>query len=194
MHTLYTIGYCKFMPDNFVRIMHEFDIKAVVDVRATPFSRAFPGYNGPVFKKFLQANSIYYLSFAEEFGGRPKDPGLYSEGKLDFEKFVAAESFIKGCERLKEGLEKFNVCLMCAQKDPIICHRAIIIAHQFRLLYPNVKIMHITPEGLESQENLDSRVLKKSRINQNPSLLQDDGQDKLDLIRAYNSQIEKTCI
>lgn len=194
MHTLYTIGYCKFTPEHFVQIMNEFAIKAVVDVRATPFSRAFPAYNEPVFKKFLQDNSIYYLSFAEEFGGRPKDPGLYEQGKLNFEKLINSERFIKGCERLKEGLEKFNVCLMCAQKDPIICHRAIIIAHQFRLKYPDVKIMHITPEGLESQENLDSRVLKKSKISQSPLLMQNDGQAEKDLIRAYNNQIEKTCI
>ena len=195
MNTLYTIGYCRYSPESFLDTMRKHDIGAVVDVRANPYSRTFSFYNQESINKFLRINSIYYLSFAKEFGGRPKDPGLYTDDKLDPEKFVASENFKRGTKRLAEGLGKFNVCLMCAQKDPIICHRAILVSHQFRMLYPDVKIIHITPEKLETQAELDRRVLAKFHKGQ-AKLLGSGGPEakKQEFMDAYAMQLEESCI
>lgn len=195
MNTLYTIGYCRYSPESFLDTMRKHDIGAVVDVRANPYSRTFPFYNRENINNYLRTNSIYYLSFAEEFGGRPKDPDLYINGKPDPEKFAASENFKHGVKRLAEGLDKFNVCLMCAQKDPIICHRAILIGHQFRLLYPDARIIHITPEKLETQAELDRRVLARFHKGQ-AQLLGSVGPEarKQELLDAYAMQLEESCI
>lgn len=171
--------------------MRNYGIKAVIDVRANPYSRMFPFYNLDNIKGFLNGHKIYYASFADEFGGRPKDASLYTNGKADFQKIIKSENFSKGCARLADALEKFNVCLMCAQKDPIICHRAILISHQFRLLYKEATIFHITPDGLESQENLDRRVLNKFHKGQAHLLSANKEQE---LAEAYLIQLEDTCV
>lgn len=57
------------------------------------------------------------------------------------------------------GLEKGNnIALMCTEKDPIDCHRAIMVARAFALNGVNVK--HILADGsLQNQAELDERLL-----------------------------------
>lgn len=189
-HDLYTIGYCRFSPEEMLAIFNESQIKAVIDVRATPYSRAFPMYNREAIKKFFNGNGLYYLSFATEFGGRltPEKDSVGSAERYDY--LRNSQDFKKGCERLHEGLMKFNVCLMCAQKDPITCHRSILISHNYRLLYPETRIFHISPEGLETQKDLDARVLKKFLKKTDP-LLNPSTESQLD--EAYRLQFQNTC-
>lgn len=161
-HSLYTIGYAAFFRiEDFLAALHGNDIGAVVDVRAQPEISSFAHYKGGHLKKVLAGEKIHYLSFAEEFGARTDDPALYSDGAVDFEKLADTPAFRTGCERIVRGLEKFNVCLMCAQRDPAVCHRAILITHKMAKLYPEITIRHIMPDGLLTQADIDEAL--KSR-------------------------------
>ena len=49
---------------------------------------------------------------------------------------------------------------MCAEKDPITCHRTILVCHKVREF--NLQINHILSDGnLESHQHLEERVLSK---------------------------------
>ena len=51
---------------------------------------------------------------------------------------------------------------MCAEKDPMTCHRTILVSNNFRFIYPDVKVKHITCQGdIETQEQLDRRIMDK---------------------------------
>ncbi|MDE5833268.1 MAG: DUF488 domain-containing protein, partial [Desulfovibrio sp.] len=142
-YTLYTVGYAAFSQSEFLKRLRDFSIGAVVDVRSEPTVSHFESYRFPAVKIFLNENGIYYLAFSRELGARPADPALYSGGKADFAKIAAWEPYRVALGRIRDGLEKFPVCLMCAQKDPLNCHRSILLTRSFASLYPEIGIVHI---------------------------------------------------
>lgn len=158
---LYSIGYSGFHNiDDFLSILEKNKISSLVDVRSSSnFSSYFNEYNN-LKNRIKDSDILYYLSFGDMLGARPKDDVLYTDRMADFTKMSQSPLFIKGCQRIRNGLEKFQICIMCAEKDPIDCHRAILVARNFNLLYPEIKIFHIHPSSdIEPQEELDKRII-----------------------------------
>lgn len=162
---LFTIGYCLYSLENFLLTLKSAGIDAVVDVRAQPDISHFREYRMAYIKAALTEAGFHYLSFAKELGARPEKADLYSpQGQVDFSRLVCDQQFIDGRIRLKNGLDKgFRICLMCAQKDPLNCHRGVLIAHEMRRKYPDIKIAHIWPDHNESQSELDKRAIREFR-------------------------------
>ena len=66
--------------------------------------------------------------------------------------------FQSGLDRLDAGMERFRVALMCAEKDPLGCHRTILVAR--RLHEQGVAVQHILEDGsIEDHESLLIRLL-----------------------------------
>jgi len=159
---LYTIGYSSFSRDTLIRTLKEHSVRALVDVRSSPYSTRFKDFNKVELESVLKKQEIYYLFFGRELGARPGDISLYVNNTASFERMSQSSLFLSGCERLYNGLHKMSVCLMCAEKDPMTCHRTILICNNFRKLYPDVQIRHIMHDGnIEIQEKLDRRLMMK---------------------------------
>ena len=159
---LYTIGYTAFSLDDFIKILQKKNIKAVIDVRSSPYSSRYSQYNRPIIEDTLKKNNIYYLFFGDVLGARPQNYSLYSDNIADFSKISKTKDFIDGCERINSGLKKMSICLMCAEKDPMTCHRSILISNRFRHIYPEIEIKHILESGIiEKQDHLDRRIMDK---------------------------------
>lgn len=63
-----------------------------------------------------------------------------------------------GLDCLRAGVSKFRISLLCAEKDPIECHRSILICRHLR--EDALAIQHIQSDGsLESTEKLEQRLL-----------------------------------
>lgn len=161
-HSLYTIGYSSFFNrDDFLACLKKNNIGALVDVRGQPEIASFDQYKGHNLKTFLKDNQIHYLSFAQEFGVRPTEDKYYTDNAVDFSKIAASEMFKNACQRIRNGLEKFNICLMCAEKDPAVCHRSILITHVLEKIYPDLKIGHILPDAILTQADIDADLKKR---------------------------------
>ena len=82
-----------------------------------------------------------------------------NKGYLDFEKVAQSERFNIGVKNVILGLEQNNnIALMCTEKDPIDCHRAILVARAFELR--GIEVNHILSDGtLQNQRKLDERLL-----------------------------------
>lgn len=96
------------------------------------------------------------------FGARPKRTDLYcDEGYLDFERVRKSSQFLKGFNNVVLGLKNGNnIVLMCTEKDPFDCHRAIMVARAFDL--SGIEINHILADGkVQSQSILNERLLNK---------------------------------
>lgn len=48
---------------------------------------------------------------------------------------------------------------MRAEKDPLTCHRAVLIAHNMKLFYPRIHIYHIQPDPVDSHADMERRFL-----------------------------------
>jgi uncharacterized protein (DUF488 family) len=58
------------------------------------------------------------------------------------------------------GMNKYRLALMCAEKDPLDCHRAILVARYVFAL--GVSVQHIHADGaLESHPQVLDRLLRQ---------------------------------
>ena len=159
---LFTIGHTNHSQEEFLQLLRANNITYLLDVRSTPFSQFTSQFNKDVIAAFLKKNGVNYNHMGKFFGARPMDKSLYAEqGYLDFEKARASKNFQKGLENVTLGLNKgFNIVLMCTEKDPFDCHRAIMVARGFELT--GFDVSHIFPDGkIITQAEFNNRLLDK---------------------------------
>ena len=69
--TIWTIGHSTHSLDEFVAMLHSFEIEIVVDIRSFPGSRKFPQFNKEALEVSLPENKIEY-TLLKKLGGRRK--------------------------------------------------------------------------------------------------------------------------
>lgn len=192
MKEIYTIGYSSFKIEDFIQILKRNNITCVIDVRSNPFSEYFQDYNKDILEKKLKKENIMYRNYKKEFGARQEEPSFYPKGYLDFDLFTKSEQFNEGVLKIAKGIEMgFSFVLMCAEKDPITCHRNIMVAKAFKERGYNIK--HILFDGsIESQDDIEKRMIKEYFPERNQMALFDENKSDEDLIKAsYNKKNEE---
>ncbi|MFP4008036.1 MAG: DUF488 family protein [Spirulinaceae cyanobacterium] len=158
-YSLYTVGHSNLEIEDFISLLQQHQITAVADVRSSPYSRRFPQFNQTAIQKSLKAIDISYVFLGQELGARTEDSNCYVEGKALYENIAKTELFSQGIQRIIKGLEHYKIALMCAEKDPITCHRTILVCR--RLKEFDLDIHHILNDGsLESHQELEERLLQ----------------------------------
>lgn len=185
-NTIYTIGYSSFSIERFIDVLKKYKITALVDVRSHPYSRFKPEFNLDNLKKELLKHNIAYVFLGEECGARVNDPTCYIDGKVNYDLVARTKKFKKGLTRIKKGMKKYTIVLMCAEKDPVVCHRTILISRHLQLL--GILIKHILSDGtVEDHTVTEKRLLKLFKLD-SPNLFF--SKEQL-LNNAYSLQGEK---
>lgn len=140
-----TIGHSAQSVESFVQLLRQAGVTAVGDVRSVPFSRHVPQFNREALKETLAAEKIAYVYLGDELGGRPKARELFSDGVADYEKMAQIESFTHGLDRVIEGARTYRIVLMCAERDPLDCHRCLLIGRALKAR--GVSVRHILAPG-----------------------------------------------
>lgn len=166
MNTLYTIGHSTHSTEQLLHLLSIHDISAVADVRSSPFSRYNPQFNREDLQKALRDAGIEYVFLGKELGARSEDPTCYADGKLQFDRLAQTEAFRSGVARLRRGMESYRVALLCAEKDPITCHRMILVCRNIR--QDGSKIDHILEDGsVEDNAHAERRIMQSLGIQEN---------------------------
>jgi len=157
---IYTIGHSNHPAERFIELLRQHDIGAVADVRSLPFSRFNPQFNREKLASALRAAGIHYVFLGQELGARTKDPSLLdSDGRVSYAKLARSEPFQRGLERVIVGMREHRIALMCAERDPLQCHRTLLISPE--LERAGVPVTHILPDGrLEAHAQLMERLQK----------------------------------
>ncbi|WP_353932919.1 DUF488 family protein [Okeanomitos corallinicola TIOX110] len=159
----FTIGHSNHTIESFLELLQKHDITALADVRSSPYSRRFPQFNQSSLKAALKTVNIAYVPLGDNLGARPSDRSCYVDGMARYDLIATTEAFKVGLNRLIQGSHKFQLSLMCAEQDPIVCHRAILISPHLKI--SGLDIYHILKNGnLESNEDLENRVLKQHNL------------------------------
>lgn len=162
---LFSIGHSNHEIDVFICLLKQHGITAIADVRSYPYSRFLKQFNRENLQQILAQEGIHYVFLGKELGARPNNPECYVDGKAVYEKIARTEGFYKGIQRLLKGLEKYRISLMCAEKDPITCHRAILVCQHLRCF--DISINHILKNGdLQDHKSLEEKLLFKHGFKQ----------------------------
>ncbi|WP_270528281.1 DUF488 family protein [Mitsuokella jalaludinii] len=160
MGALYTIGHSTAPFEKFLTLLQKYNVNFLVDVRSVPYSEYAQQFNREVLKKQLEKHGIAYYYMGTYFGARRKERELYTpEGYLDFEKVREQDSFKQRVASIIIGLKQGNtIAMMCTEKDPFDCHRAILVGRGFELA--GVPVRHILHDGsFQDQAQLNNRLL-----------------------------------
>lgn len=162
---LFTIGHSNYEMKTFISLLQKYEVTAVADVRSSPYSRFLPHFNRVALKEALGTEGIRYVFLGQELGARPKKQECYINGKAVYEKIAATDEFHEGIQRILKGVKKHRLSLMCAEKDPLTCHRAVLVCQHLRRC--NLQIDHILRNGdLESHSHLEQRMLEKHGLTE----------------------------
>ncbi len=156
--TVFTVGHSTHSYEHFLSLLRASGITAVADVRTTPFSRHFPHFNEATLRGELKLDGISYVFLGKELGGRPSGRVFFCDGVADYEKMARTETFARGIKRVIEGARKFRVALMCAEHDPLDCHRCLLVGRE--LAHKGVSIVHILADSSSiSHEAIEEKLL-----------------------------------
>lgn len=155
---IFSIGHSTQPVDRFIELLKKHNIDVVADVRSSPFSRFNPQFNKDSIASALKKSGIKYAFFGKELGARADDPSCYVKGKVQYDRLAARDEFKHAISRLQKGSIDHRIALMCAEKEPLECHRTILVSQA--LSQAGWEVTHILYDGsLETHESTLDRLL-----------------------------------
>lgn len=160
---IFTIGHSNHPIEAFLELLQRHGVTAVSDVRSHPYSRYVPQYSRELLKAALARAGIAYVFLGKELGARSENPACYKQGKVQYDCLAREPQFADGIKRVTDGMQKHRIALMCAEKDPLECHRTLLVAR--RLHEAGIEVAHIHADGsLEDHGKLESRLLRACKM------------------------------
>jgi uncharacterized protein (DUF488 family) len=143
-------------------LLDKHGVTAIADVRSHPYSRTEHFRRKPL-EEGLRARGIEYVFLGRELGARRDEPECFVEGRAAYDLIAELPAFKEGLVRLRRGMERHVVAMMCAEKEPLDCHRTILICRRFR--QSGVCIRHILANGeLEEHADTERRLVREMGI------------------------------
>jgi len=132
---LFTIGHSARTLDEFLEVVHQHDLRTILDVRSKPYSRRQPWFNRNAIRDALRRGGCDYFWLGAELGGLAPIS-------------IDSPAFIKRMEQVAEMAKVSRVALMCSEGHPKDCHRGMkLTAYLHRLDGWKDQIAHITADG-----------------------------------------------
>ncbi len=160
---IFTIGHSTHSIEKFIGLLKRHGVTALVDVRSSPYSRINPQFNRESLKQALRENGITYVFLGKELGARSSDTSCYVGRKVQYDRLAKTTLFASGLERVQQGMSTHCLALMCAEKDPLACHRTILVTRN--LVARGISTQHILEDGsLEAHAEAISRLMRQLKI------------------------------
>lgn len=157
--SILTIGHSNHSLEVFAKLLIDYGVDTVVDIRSAPYSRFNPQFNREQLMADLRNHRMGYLFLGNELGGRSNDPSHYKEGRVLYSSLAGTKFFRQGLELVSQNAAEHRIVLMCSEGEPLACHRTLLVA---RFLVDNygLAVEHILPDGqLESYSDSINRLL-----------------------------------
>ncbi|MDD1449782.1 DUF488 domain-containing protein [Sphingomonas sp. H160509] len=155
---IWSVGHSTLSYEEFLQRLRAVGITAIADVRSAPYSRTFPHFNREPLKAALSKDAIAYVFLGKELGGRPASDDFFTDGVADYEKMARDPAFAKGLTRLCAGATKFNIAMMCSERNPLDCHRCLLVSRA--LVDAEAQVFHVlSAERIVSHEWIENELL-----------------------------------
>jgi uncharacterized protein (DUF488 family) len=158
MTGVYTVGHSNHPIEKFLDLLRAHEVTAIADVRSHPYSRFAPQFGAKRLGASLEAAGMRYELLGRELGARSSDEACLVDGRVDYERLARTAPFAQGIDRVAAAIERERVALLCAERDPLDCHRAILVCRE--LARRAIDSTHIREDGrLEKRAELETRLL-----------------------------------
>jgi uncharacterized protein (DUF488 family) len=190
MREIYTIGHSNHSIEHFIELLAAYRISTVVDVRSSPHSKYSPHFDKDVLEIVLRNADVDYVFLGKELGAQRSEDSCYIDGQAKYYLIAQLPIFRRGLEEVLLKCEHDSVALMCAESDPIKCHRTIMVCRELKKLRSDLEINHIMGDSTsERQEALEKKLVNFHKLQ--PELF-GNLTSISDLIeKAYDLQAEK---
>jgi uncharacterized protein (DUF488 family) len=154
MKPIKTIGHSNHPIERFIDLLKAGGVERLVDVRSMPWSRRFPQFGRERLSRTLAEAGIAYAWEGEALGGKPRMGGGYDD-------LAARHEFKDAIGRLIADSAGTSLCLMCAEKEPLDCHRTVLISR--RLAERGAPVVHLLADGsAKPHADIEETLLNKS--------------------------------
>lgn len=161
---VFTVGHSNHPLEGFVALLLQHGVTALADVRSVPHSRRHPHFNRAALAAALETRGIDYVFLGRGLGGRTSDPALHEHGRVSYERILRTEQFRTGIDRVLRGAARHSIVLMCAEREPLDCHRTLLVARALDLR--GLEILHIHADGrLERHADAMDRLVEKFNLH-----------------------------
>jgi len=130
-----TIGHSVHSIERFIDLLKNGSVELLVDVRSMPYSRRHPQFGKERLAKSLAAAGIDYEWQGAALGGKGSS---YNDA-------AARPAFKDALAQLIDRSANTTLCLMCAEKEPLDCHRTVLVSR--RLAEQGAEVTHLLPDG-----------------------------------------------
>ena len=160
---IFTVGHSTYALEDFASLLKQHGVDVIADVRSVPYSRWQPQFNREDLTEALKARGIAYVFLGKELGARSDDPKCYENGRVQYRSLAETPLFQSGIKRVRDGSRHKRIALMCAEKDPLDCHRTILVARE--LVVSGLDVTHILENGsLEPHDETLKRLFEQLRL------------------------------
>lgn len=160
---IYTIGHSDRALSAFVDLLVSANIRTLLDVRAYPGSKRHPYYARARLEARLSVTEITYSWMGDRLGGKrppqPDSPHLaLAPSVRGFADYMQTSAFKAAVDDLLARAGKWPTAIMCAEKQPMQCHRALIADY---LVCQSVEVIHVI-EGDEYRKHQLTPTMRKT--------------------------------
>ena len=175
-----TIGHSNHTIERFIELLCQHRVTAVADIRSSPYSQLHAQFNREALAAALKQEGIAYSFLGKELGGRPADKTCYENGRVQYMRVAATPIFRSGLDRVLAGVQSYRIALMCAEREPLECHRTLLVMPE--LEKAGITVLHVHADGrTESHSDAMGRLLDLFRLADE------------DLFRSRSELIEEAC-
>lgn len=178
--TIFSIGHSNHSAETFVALLRQHGVEVLADVRSSPYSRLYPQFSKEALARSLAEHGLGYVFLGRELGARASDPNCYEHGKVSYARLARTPQFERGIAQVLDLAQTQRLSLMCAEKDPLTCHRIILVARALEAR--GIAVEHILADGtLETEAQAMARLLDLVKLPQD------------DLFMSRDELIAKAC-
>ncbi|MBA3828031.1 MAG: DUF488 domain-containing protein [Taibaiella sp.] len=149
MATIWTIGHSTRTIEEFIAMLHSFNIKILADIRSLPGSKRYPQFNQQALDVALAQAGILYIHMPA-LGGRRKarpdsaNTAWRSRSFMGYADYMETKDFKLAIIQLQNIAHTENVAYMCSEAVWWRCHRSLVSDY---LKVQGWQVMHIMDIG-----------------------------------------------
>ena len=113
---LLTVGHSNHTLEAFLELLGQHRVALVADIRSIPHSKRHPHFSRDALEAALRVRGIGYRHF----------PALGGKREISYAGHMATLQFRAGLDQLLAAANDGIVTAMCAEADPLHCHRRLV--------------------------------------------------------------------